>query len=46
MQPEQHEHEPKAGRHAAPDGAETHPLINLDRDPTPGSPDHATDDDE
>jgi hypothetical protein len=28
-------------RHAAPDGAGRHPLIDLDRDPTPGVPDHA-----
>jgi hypothetical protein len=30
-----------AGRHAAPDGAGVDPLIDLDRDPTPGVPDHA-----
>jgi hypothetical protein len=29
------------GRHAAPEGAERHPLIDLSRDPTPGVPDHA-----
>ena len=29
------------GRHAAPDGAARDPLIDLDRDPTPGVPDHA-----
>ncbi len=46
MQPEQQEQEPKAGRHAAPDGAETHPLIDLDRDPTPGRADHAADGEE
>lgn len=34
------------GRHAAPDGAERHPLIDLDRDPTPGVPDHAASRDE
>jgi hypothetical protein len=30
-----------APRHAAPDGAQRHPLIDLDRDPTPGVADHA-----
>ncbi|HEX6352063.1 hypothetical protein [Actinophytocola sp.] len=39
--PDQPEQEQKQGRHAAPDGAETHPLIDLDRDPTPGKADHA-----
>jgi hypothetical protein len=29
------------GRHAAPEGAERHPLIDLTRDPTPGVADHA-----
>ncbi|WP_018683374.1 hypothetical protein [Actinokineospora enzanensis] len=29
------------GRHAAPEGAERHPLIDLSRDPNPGRPDHA-----
>lgn len=28
-------------RHAAPDGAGVHPLIDLTRDPTPGVADHA-----
>lgn len=28
-------------RHAAAEGAEVHPLIDLKRDPTPGVPDHA-----
>lgn len=28
-------------RHAAPDGAARDPLIDMDRDPTPGVPDHA-----
>lgn len=28
-------------RHAAPDGAERHPLIDMTRDPTPGVADHA-----
>jgi hypothetical protein len=28
-------------RHAAPEGAGVDPLIDLDRDPTPGVPDHA-----
>ena len=34
------EEEPK-GRHSAPEGAERHPLIDLDRDPTPGVANHA-----
>jgi hypothetical protein len=29
------------GRHSAPDGADRHPLIDLDRDPNPGVADHA-----
>ena len=29
------------GRHAAPEGAERHHLIDLSRDPSPGIPDHA-----
>jgi hypothetical protein len=29
------------GRHHAKEGAERHPLIDLDRDPTPGVADHA-----
>jgi hypothetical protein len=37
-------------RHAAPDGAQRHPLIDMTRDPTPGVADHAApgteDDDE
>ena len=35
--------EPAGGtpRHAAPEGAHRHPLIDLDRDPTPGKADHA-----
>lgn len=41
---EQQEQEKNKGRHAAPDGAETHPLIDLDRDPTPGRADHAAED--
>jgi hypothetical protein len=40
------EQEQKSGRHAAPEGSGTHPLIDLDRDPTPGRPDHAADEDE
>lgn len=42
---EQQEQEKKVGRHAAPEGAETHPLIDLDRDPNPGRPDHAAEED-
>jgi hypothetical protein len=30
-----------SGRHHAKEGAGRHPLIDLDRDPTPGVPDHA-----
>jgi hypothetical protein len=30
-----------APRHAAPEGADRDPLIDMDRDPTPGVPDHA-----
>jgi hypothetical protein len=33
-------------RHAAPDGAKVHPLIDLTRDPTPGKPDHAVPDED
>jgi hypothetical protein len=29
------------GRHHAKEGEDRHPLIDLDRDPTPGVPDHA-----
>lgn len=35
------EGEPEKGRHSAPEGADRHPLIDLDRDPTPGVADHA-----
>lgn len=35
-----------SGRHHAKDGAERHPLIDLDRDPTPGVADHAATDEE
>jgi hypothetical protein len=35
------EHAGGAPRHAAPDGADRHPLIDLTRDPTPGVADHA-----
>ena len=34
------------GRHHAKEGAERHPLIDLDRDPTPGVADHAAPEDE
>ncbi|SDC72857.1 hypothetical protein [Actinokineospora iranica] len=34
------------GRHAAPEGAQRHPLIDLSRDPNPGKPDHAAPDDQ
>lgn len=39
--PDQEEDQPKTGRHAAPDDAAPHPLIDLTRDPTPGQADHA-----
>jgi hypothetical protein len=39
--PDEQETEVSRGRHAAPEGAERHPLIDLDRDPTPGQADHA-----
>jgi hypothetical protein len=29
------------GRHSAPEGADRHPLIDLNRDPNPGVADHA-----
>jgi hypothetical protein len=41
VMPDQEEQEQRTGRHAAPDGAEPHPLIDLTRDPTPGKADHA-----
>jgi hypothetical protein len=36
----------EGGRHHAKDGDDRHPLIDLDRDPTPGVPDHAAPDEE
>jgi len=45
MQADQQQ-EPTEGRHAAPEGAERHPLIDLERDPTPGVANHAKADDE
>jgi hypothetical protein len=33
-------------RHLAPDDAGDRPLIDLDRDPTPGRPDHAAPEDD
>jgi hypothetical protein len=33
-------------RHLAPDDAGDRPLIDLDRDPTPGVPDHAAPEDD
>lgn len=35
-----------SGSHAAPEGADVHPLIDLTRDPNPGVADHAKPDDE
>ncbi len=40
------EKDQRSGKHAAPEGAERHPLIDLARDPNPGRPDHAAPDDE
>jgi hypothetical protein len=34
------------GRHSAPEGAERHPLVDLDRDPNPGVADHAKPDED
>lgn len=39
------QHRKDAG-HAAPEGAEVDPLIDLSRDPNPGVADHAKPDDE
>jgi hypothetical protein len=36
----------RAPRHLAPDDAGDRPLIDLDRDPTPGKPDHAAPEDD
>ncbi|GAA3433942.1 hypothetical protein [Kutzneria kofuensis] len=38
---EHHSQDQQSGRHAAAEGAERHPLIDMDRDPTPGKADHA-----
>jgi hypothetical protein len=38
--------EDTGGRHHAKEGEDRHPLIDLDRDPTPGVPDHAAPDDD
>jgi hypothetical protein len=35
------EEQETGGRHHAKDGADRHPLIDLERDPTPGVADHA-----
>jgi hypothetical protein len=40
------EEQESGGRHHAKDGAERHPLIDLDRDPTPGVADHARPDED
>ncbi|MDQ3579981.1 MAG: hypothetical protein M3443_20760 [Actinomycetota bacterium] len=37
----ENETDTKPGRHAAPEGAEVHPLIDLSRDLNRGKPDHA-----
>lgn len=44
--PEEPETEETGGRHHAKDGAERHPLIDLERDPTPGVADHAAPEEE
>lgn len=44
--PDQEEQQPRTGRHAAPDGAAPHPLIDLNRDPNPGKADHAAPEEE
>jgi hypothetical protein len=46
VMPDQQETEARQGKHAAPEGAERHPLINVDRDPTPGRADHARPDED
>jgi hypothetical protein len=38
--------EEPGGRHHAKEGDDRHPLIDLERDPTPGVPDHAAPDEE
>ncbi|MFD9895715.1 hypothetical protein [Amycolatopsis sp. NPDC058986] len=38
--------EERRGRHAAPEGAGVHPLVDLSRDPHPGRPDHAKPDED
>ena len=43
---QEEERERSEGRHSAPDGADRHPLIDLDRDPNPGVADHAKPDEE
>jgi hypothetical protein len=42
----QSEEKAKAGGHALPDGAPTHPLVDLARDPNPGKADHAKNDED
>lgn len=37
---------PGVPNHAAPEGAEVHPLIDLNRDPHLGVPNHARDDED
>ncbi|MCT2582421.1 hypothetical protein [Actinophytocola gossypii] len=39
-------HEPRHGRHSAPEGADLHPLIDLGRDPNPGVANHAKPDED
>jgi hypothetical protein len=45
-EPETAPEQQQSARHAAPDGAEVHPLIDLSRDPHPGVPDHAAPDED
>jgi hypothetical protein len=47
-EPDRSTSDARPGRHshAAPEGAEVHPLIDLTRDPRPGVPDHAKPDED
>lgn len=45
-QNEETQHPEGAPRHAAPEGAGRHPLIDMSRDPHPGVADHAAPDDD
>lgn len=45
-QAEQEQVDTPRGRHSAPEGADVHHLIDLQRDPNPGVADHAAPDEE